>query len=149
MEPRFFVGFSKEHKEMRFPQAATFLALVALLAPSASFAGETVVHCPGKKWNIEAQLPEREKVTLKVNKAAATVHRDGWVFAMNRRGEAIVPEEVVLSATTGKDTKLEVRFENLRLCGDIEGVRVRVFEEVAGDRTFLEETSCTCKPVVR
>ena len=79
---------------------------------------------------------------LWLNRTAANVTKDSWVFAMNRRGEAIVPEEVLAIVS---DPKLEVRFENLRLCGDIEGVRVRIFEGAQGNRTFLEESACTCK----
>ncbi len=101
------------------------------------------MRCDGKKWNVEARLPERGRVEIGLNRVAANVTKDSWVFGMNRRGEAIVPEEVLALVS---DPKLEVRFENLRLCGDTESVRVRMFEIASGDRTFVEESACTCKP---
>jgi len=118
------------------------LASLALLTCLSAFAGETTLRCEGKKYAVEARLPERERVQIWLGNSSVNVTKDAWVFAMNRRGEAIVPEEVVAMVS---DPKLELRFENLRLCGDIDGVRVRIFEVRPGNRTFVEETACTCK----
>jgi len=112
-----------------------------VLVPS-SFAGDAVVRCGLAKFAVKLQMPEREKVQLFKGDTKLDVESENWVFAMNRHGMAIVPEE--LSVVVGGSPKLEFRFENLRLCGDIEGVRVRVFDVSATDRSFLEESGCSC-----
>jgi len=122
-----------------------FIAMLLISFSVSLFATEYNVLCEGKRYTSELTLPDREKVTLSLNRQKPAITKEAWVFAMNRRGEAIVPEELGLNLGMTNEIKLEIRFENLRLCGDIEGVRVRVYELTGNDRTFLEETGCSCK----
>ena len=122
----------------------TVLGLFCLTAT----AGDHTVKCTGKKNKTELTVPDAKgKIAFILNGTSVDAPKEAWIFAMNRRGDAIVTEELTLmvDGTGANSPKKEFRFENLGTCPDGEAVRVRHFEVTATTKVFLEEASCTCK----
>ncbi len=137
--------FSSLFKDIGGLGVFRFIGFLGVLFLATTAVAEDLLQCSTKETHIELTIPQTGKVKLIVNRDRVEVAKDSWTYSMNRRSEAIVPEELALSVEPRSKPKKEYRFENLRHCGDGEDVRVRIYETTATSKVFIEEISCSCK----
>ncbi len=118
------------------------LALLAYFSPffhTNLAAAENKVQCKGSNDKIEVTITDKASVTFLLNGNKVEQFKETWIFSNNKRGDAIVPEELTLVTE-----KYEFRLENLGTCPDGKSIRVRHFSGKASDKIFLEEAACVC-----
>jgi hypothetical protein len=67
------------------------------------------------------------------------------IKAKNRTGQETIEEEYIISVDNGTSVKTEYLLQNWRNCGNVDNVRVRIYQAYPDRKVFVKELSCNCQ----
>ena len=116
------------------------VGLIGLICVSA--VAEDSAVCKGKRGEID--LTVDKEYVLRVNGEKVTGHRTE-IYAKNRAGDEKVLNEIGFSVDNGTSVKTQYQFENWNHCGDVDDVRVRIYDVYPNRKVFVGEQLCECQ----
>lgn len=122
-----------------------YFALVLGLFSTLGLADDSAT-CEGKNTSVDFTVVSEGPNTLLINNKRVRIQRENWIQVEAKNSSRMLDEEVALTIDNGTSIKTEYRIENWRHCGNIEDVRVRIYDvSPGGGRVFVEEIACICQ----